>query len=99
MELVSGDPSWNKRVTLSKYESSAFYNTISDRVYQKADQIVESKSDLQPILAMILLGVQDYQQEKTKIDALQCLKFLVGINSGAFRAKIWHWAKNTTPIV
>ena len=29
------------RVTLSSNESSAFYNTLSDRVYQKAEQIIE----------------------------------------------------------
>lgn len=45
---------------------------------------------------MILLGLQGYQSEKTKIDALKCVKFLSDINQGHFRAKIWKWIKYTT---
>ena len=83
-------------MTLGHYESSAFFNTISDRFYQKSEQIIENKSDLRPILNIILLGLQDYQSHKTKMDALKCIKFLAGMNLGHFRGKIWHWAKYTT---
>ena len=30
------------------------------------------------------------------MDALKCIKFLADLNSGHFRAKIWHWIKYTT---
>ena len=81
---------------LSPNESSVFFNTISDRFYQKAELIIEKNSDLRPVLSMILLGMQSYQSEKTKVDALKCIKFLTDINNGHFRAKIWHWIKYTT---
>lgn len=81
---------------LSQNESSAFFNTISDRFYQKAELIIEKNCDLRPILSMILLGMQSYQSEKTKIDALKCVKFFSDISSGHFRAKIWHWIKYTS---
>lgn len=45
---------------------------------------------------MILLGIQGYQSEKTKVDALKCIKFLAEMNQGHFRPKIWHWVKYTT---
>ena len=45
---------------------------------------------------MILLGIQSYQSDKTKVDALKCIKFLTDINNGHFRPKIWNWIKYTT---
>ena len=30
------------------------------------------------------------------MDALKSIKFLADLNSGHFRAKIWHWIKYTT---
>ena len=55
-----GESSQNKRVILSPHESSVFFNTISDRFYQKSELIIEKNSDLRPILSMILLGMQHY---------------------------------------
>ena len=81
---------------LSQHESSIFFNTISDRFYQKAELIIEKSSDLRPVLSMILLGIQSYQSDKTKMDALKCIKFLADINNGHFRGKIWNWIKYTT---
>ena len=52
-----GESSQNKRVILSPHESSVFFNTISDRFYQKSELIIEKNSDLRPILSMILLGM------------------------------------------
>ena len=57
---------------------------------------MESNCDLRPILSMILLGMQDYQSERTKVDALKCINFLSNIDKGNFRAKIWHWVKYTS---
>lgn len=81
---------------LSPQESSVFFNTLSDRFYQKAELIIEKQCDLRPILSMVLLGMQEFQFEKTKIDALKCIKFLADINQGHFRQKIWSWIKFTT---
>ena len=81
---------------LSPKESSIFFNTISDRFYQKSDLIIEKNSDLRPVLSMILLGIQSYQDDKTKSDALRCVKFLTDINNGHFRDRIWNWIKYTT---
>ena len=55
-----GESSKNKRVILSPHESSVFFNTISDRFYQKSELIIEKNCDLRPILSMILLGMQSY---------------------------------------
>ena len=56
-----GESIQNKRVILSPHESSVFFNTLSDRFYQKAELIIEKNCDLKPILSMILLGMQGYQ--------------------------------------
>ena len=93
---LDSESSKNKRVILSPHESSIFFNTISDRFYQKAELIIEKNSDLRPVLSMILLGMQAYQSDKTKVDALKCVKFLSDINNGYFRGKIWNWIKYTT---
>ena len=81
---------------MSPNESVVFFNTISDRFYQKADLIIQLNCDIRPILSAILLGIQAYQSEKTKIDALKCIKFLTDINQGHFRDKIWNWVKYTS---
>ena len=55
-----GDSSQNRKLILGANESSVFFNTISDRFYQKAELIIEKGCDLRPILSMVLLGMQGY---------------------------------------
>ena len=58
--------------------------------------IVEQNSDLEPILNIVLFGLQEYQIEQTKDNALICLESLATVNNGEFRSKIWDWAKSTS---
>ena len=90
------DSNKSKRIVLSPNEAPVFFNTISDRFYQKAELIMENNSDLRPILSMVLLGMQSYQADETKMDSLRCIQFLADVNHGSFRGKIWHWIKYTS---
>ena len=86
----------NKKVKLSPNESIVFFNTIQDKFYQRSHQIIDQHSDMRSILSVILLGMQKYQDERTQIEALNCIKYLAETNQGYFRSKVWHWIKYTS---
>lgn len=45
---------------------------------------------------MILLGLQQYQSDKTKKKALKIASIVSGMCEGKLRAKLWSWIKYTS---
>ena len=69
---------------------------LKDKFMVKCDQVLENHCDMRPIFNIILLGMQDYQAEKTQYDALNCLLSLATTQEGRFRQQIFKCAKHTT---
>lgn len=61
------------KIFINALESHSFYSSLADVIVNMGSQLKAESADLKPILNLVLLGLQAYQQTETQEAALRCL--------------------------